>query len=109
MTVDSGADVTTIPYGIGRALRMRRQARKTRRLAGVAGGLPYLLVPLRMEIGNVALDVRVARAMRDDVPALLGRLDVFDRFTITFDGRSFLRWEACMNCDERPVWRSLIS
>jgi len=85
MTVDSGADLTMIPHQLGKSLGLRATTSTTRRLSGVAGGLQYRLARLQIRLGQFTFPARVAWARHDDVPELLGRLDVFNKFAITFD------------------------
>lgn len=56
-------------------------------LSGIAGGTPYLLKKVFLEIGPFRILSRIAWALRDDVPMLLGRTDVLDRLVVTFNGR----------------------
>lgn len=83
MTIDSGADLSMIPYQVGVGLGLG-SGKAVHNLSGVAGGLPYLLRRLHFRLGPFSFLARVAWAQRDDVPMLLGRADVFDRFVITF-------------------------
>ncbi len=87
MTIDSGADLTMIPFQVGLVLGMKPGRSAVRRLSGVAGGIPYILRVVRLGIGPFNIKSRVAWAQLDDVPILLGRADVFNRFRITFDER----------------------
>lgn len=87
MTVDSGADLVMIPRYVGHDLGMILRKSPVRNLAGIGGGVPYVLKRVRLGIGSIGLSARIAWAQRDDVPALLGRMDVFDRLHITFDGK----------------------
>jgi hypothetical protein len=87
MTVDSGADLSMIPHQVGLALGMKQGRAPLRQLTGVAGGVPYVLMRARYQVGAHAFPARVAWAQRDEVPMLLGRVDVFSRFTITLDER----------------------
>lgn len=41
-----------------------------------------------MKIGDIVLNVKAAFADSDEVPRLLGRTDVFTRFTVTFCERN---------------------
>jgi hypothetical protein len=86
MTVDSGADLTMLPYQVGLSLGFKRGTSRLSMLSGIAGGTPYLLKKATLEIGPIRLRSRVAWAQTDDVPILLGRCDVFDRLTVSFSG-----------------------
>jgi hypothetical protein len=86
MTVDSGADLTMLPYQVGLNLGFRKGTSHVSRLSGISGGTPYLLKKAALEIGPLRLHPRLAWAQSDDVPVLLGRTDVFDRLTVTFNG-----------------------
>jgi len=86
MYIDSGADLSMIPYGLGRALGLQRNpGEPLRRLGGIAGSARYLLKSVTMKMGSYAFPVRVAWTMNDQAPLLLGRLDVFQKFRITFE------------------------
>lgn len=37
-----------------------------------------------MKLGDISLNVRVGWSLREDIPIILGRLDVFDKFDIEF-------------------------
>ena len=87
MTCDSGSDLTLIPHQVGLSLGMRRGRAAKASLSGIAGGTPYVLKRVTLRIGPISVKCRVAWALSDDVPILLGRCDVFDRLTVTFDGR----------------------
>ena len=87
MYIDSGADMTLIPFGLGRSLGFRqRPTERILELSGISGaGVPYVLRTARIRIGNQAFTIRVAWALIEDVPLLLGRTDIFPRFQILFD------------------------
>lgn len=86
MTVDTGADLTMIPYQVGFNLGLRRGRAVPARLSGISGATPYLLKELSLHIGSINLRARCAWAQTDEVPTLLGRTDVLDRLIVTFDG-----------------------
>lgn len=86
MTVDSGADLTMLPFQVGLSLGFRKGTSHASTLSGIAGGTRYLLKKATLEIGPIRLRSRVAWAQTDDVPILLGRCDVFDGLTVTFSG-----------------------
>jgi hypothetical protein len=88
--IDSGADISMIPYRFGKALRLERTARnRIRRIRGIAGrSVPYLVKRLTFIFGRRKISARVAWSMTEEVPLLLGRMDVFEKFRIIFDERN---------------------
>lgn len=89
MYVDSGADITLIPYSVGIALGFSLKPEdEIRRIGGVGGGKISVVVRrVKMRIGSMELNVRVAWCVSEDVPLILGRLDVFNKFDILFKER----------------------
>ena len=86
MYIDSGADVTLIPLKLGEALGFRQDSAQIREIRGIAGaGVPYILREVKLTIGNTKFPARIAWALIEAVPPLLGRLDVFEKFRIIFD------------------------
>jgi len=88
MYVDSGADITLIPYSVGIALGFSLKPEdEIRRIGGVGGGKISIVVRrVKLRIGSRELNVRVAWCMSEDVPLILGRLDIFDKFNVLFEG-----------------------
>ena len=87
MIVDTGADLTMIPYQVGVNLGLRRGRSRISTLSGISGGIPYILKKASFRIGPFRISARTAWAQSDDVPMLLGRVDMLDRFKVIFDGR----------------------
>jgi len=87
--IDSGADMTLIPLHLGRSLGFRQRPReRIFELSGISGaGVPYVLRTAHLRIGAKQLNVRLAWALIEEVPLLLGRIDIFPRFQILFDER----------------------
>lgn len=82
--IDSGADITLIPFSLGIKLGFE-PTKDILELHGVRGiGLPVEIRRVSMRIGDIELNPRIAWALVEDAPPLLGRLDIFDRFEITF-------------------------
>jgi len=82
--IDSGADITLIPYTLGLKLGFEI-SKDIVNLHGVRGiGLPVEIKRVKMRIGDMELEPRVAWALIEETPPLLGRLDIFDKFNITF-------------------------
>ena len=86
--IDSGADITLLPYSFGLMLGLSTDLGSIKELRGVRGiGIPVIITKVRMRIGNIELNPRVAWALIEEAPPLLGRLDIFDKFNITFKER----------------------
>ena len=88
--IDSGADISMIPYRFGKALQLEKTSKdRIRNIRGIAGrSVPYLVKRLTFIFGRRKISARVAWSMTEEVPLLLGRMDVFDKFRITFDERN---------------------
>ena len=82
--------MTLVPLRLGRSLGFRqRPGEQILELSGVGGaGVPYVLRRTRLSIGERSFTIRLAWALIEEVPLLLGRVDVFPRFRIIFDERS---------------------
>ncbi|MBI5244096.1 MAG: hypothetical protein HY922_10545 [Elusimicrobia bacterium] len=89
MYIDSGADITTLPLGAGQALGFKQgPADKILEMRGVSGGgVPYLVKKASLVFEELPVRTRVAWALIEEVPFLLGRLDIFNRFDVTFQER----------------------
>lgn len=89
MYIDSGADMTVIPFRLGRSLGFRRRPKeRLLHLSGIGGaGVPYVMRTARIRIGENSFRIRLAWAFIEDLPLLLGRVDIFPRFQILFDER----------------------
>ena len=85
--IDSGADITMVPLGLGKALGFKQhEDDEIREIKGVSGGgVPYLLKKAFMTLDGKRLKIRLAWALIEEVPLLLGRLDIFPKFVIAFD------------------------
>lgn len=92
MYIDSGADITIIPLGLGKALGLKQlPTDEIREIRGVSGGgVPYLLKNAHITLNGKRLKIRIAWALIEEVPLLLGRLDIFPEFKITFDEKQEL-------------------
>lgn len=90
--VDSGADITLIPLSVGELIGLRRIKRDRRqRIIGVGkSSVPIIVKPTSMRIGSTSFHARVAWSQVEDVPPLLGRIDVFHKFSVTFRERERL-------------------
>ncbi len=84
MYVDSGADFTLIPYRLGKFLGFRHEDEEIHEIHGINGTAPVVFKTISTKLGNHEFQMRAAWSQLEDVPLLLGRLDVFDQFDITF-------------------------
>lgn len=83
--VDSGADTTVVTWEVGQYLGWTvAPVENPHTLNGISGSLPCYLRKIEMEIGGIRFHSTVMWALSDDLPNLLGREDIFDRFNIEF-------------------------
>jgi len=84
--VDSGADVTLLPMSFIKPLGIKLGEEEIKEIRGVGEGLvSVILKDVKLKIGETVLEVTVGVALIEDVPYLLGRKDVFNKFRITFE------------------------
>lgn len=89
MYIDSGADISLIPRQLGEALGLSFSKDQVRDIRGVGrGSIPVIISNVETMIGRRRLKARIAWALTEDVPLILGRLDVFDAFKVTFDQKN---------------------
>ena len=90
MYVDSGADVSMIPFRFGRALGFKQEREDSiQEIKGVSGtGVPYILKEVTLVLNGKRLKVKMAWALVEEVPMLMGRMDIFDKFWVVFDERN---------------------
>lgn len=88
--IDSGADLSMIPFRFGKALSLEQTPNdRLRKIKGITGpSVPYVVKRLNFIFKGRKIAARVAWSMIEEVPLLLGRMDVFNRFRITFDEKN---------------------
>ena len=95
MLLDSGADLSLIPYSVGEAIGLEPDMSRRSEIQGVGeGSVPYILSRVQISIGATKVPVRIGWTLIEEVPLLLGRLDVFRHFAIefrTFENEILLR------------------
>ncbi len=86
MIVDSGADITLIPRSLGEFLGFSLgKKNEIREIRGIGEGtIPYVINILNMKIGEYIIHSRLGVALIEEIPLILGRLDIFDHFNIEF-------------------------
>lgn len=84
--VDSGADITLIPKSVGDLLGFKiKPDDKITEIKGICErGVPILIKKIKLKIGETMLEARIAWALVEEVPMLLGRIDIFTFFEICF-------------------------
>ncbi len=89
MYIDSGADITLIPFSVGSAMGFEiGKAEEIKQIGGVGGSkISVVIRKIPMRIGEKEFECRIAWCLSEDVPMLLGRMDVFREFEILFTER----------------------
>lgn len=83
--IDSGADISMIPYSAGEFLGFEFVMDLRGEVQGISeGNVPYFLVEALFIIGDIEVVARVGWALVEEVPFVIGRLDVFQQLTIEF-------------------------
>lgn len=91
MLVDSGADITLIPRKFGEQLGLTFDKVEVKEVRGIGEGVvPYVVRKVKLIIGKYTFPVRIGWALIEEVPFILGRLDIFDKFDIEFRQHSRL-------------------
>ncbi len=85
MYIDSGADITLIPKSLGDLLGFDIKTEAIHDVRGIGEtAIPVILKNIELKLGEYVFNSRVAWALIEEVPPLLGRLDVFDEFDVNF-------------------------
>ncbi|HEX9735248.1 MAG TPA: aspartyl protease family protein [Thermoanaerobaculia bacterium] len=85
MIIDSGADISLIPFSVGEYIGLDLDITQRRDVRGIGeSSVAYILSDVRLRIGDIVLTARIAWSLTDDVPLILGRLDVFRELVIEF-------------------------
>ena len=83
--VDSGADFTLLPRSLAAEIGINLKKCPTSTTMGVeGGGIKIYHSQILIRIGEFQNKIRCTFAQHDRIPPLLGRLDVFSKFNITF-------------------------
>jgi len=83
--IDSGADVTLLPMSFIKAFEIKIEEENIKEIRGIGEGkISVIIKEVKMKISDKIFDAKVAIALIEDVPYLLGREDVFDHFEVCF-------------------------
>jgi hypothetical protein len=84
--VDSGADVSLLPRSFMKVLDIRLEEEEIKEIRGIGEGrVPMIVKTLEVRFGEKTFNAKVAIALVEDVPYILGREDMFDEFRVCFD------------------------
>lgn len=82
--MDTGADITMLPTG-AKELFDEFFEDCNQLVYGIEGkGIGILKSKIRMKICKKEIEVRCVFSKRDDIPFILGRLDILEKFNIHF-------------------------
>lgn len=83
---DTGADITLIPRSTGELLGLKVKEDQIKEISGVGGGIvPVIIKKLDISLSDYTFTARIAWSLIEDVPPLLGRIDVFKYFDISIN------------------------
>ncbi|MBI5400080.1 aspartyl protease family protein [Candidatus Saganbacteria bacterium] len=85
MLVDTGADISLVPRSLGEFLRLNLDKEKIREIRGIGEtAIPYVVKTIEFQIAKTIFSARIGIALIEEIPFILGRLDVFSVFNIEF-------------------------
>jgi len=83
--LDSGADISLLPKSFLDAFGFEPKKEEVKEVRGIGEGrIPIVIKTIRIKFVDKEFDAKVAIALVEDVPYILGREDIFDKFRITF-------------------------
>ena len=82
--IDSGADVTLIPLSLGKLIGLTIDEKKIEQIGSIRGSVPVIYFKQEIRIGEIQFPAQIAWALTEEVPPLLGRTDIFDKFNVEF-------------------------
>jgi len=82
--LDTGADITTLP-NYARYLFEETPAEGNHEMYGIGGSSKFWKSVITLKLAGEWIPVRCIFAEHDDIPFILGRLDIFGKFNIKFD------------------------
>lgn len=84
--LDSGADMTLLPLSFAKALGIRIEDEQVKEIRGIGdSAVSVIIKEVEIKIGDENLKANVGIALIEEVPYLLGRKDVFNKFRIIFE------------------------
>ena len=84
--LDSGADMTLLPLSFTKALGIKIEEEQVKEIRGIGNSAVSVIIKeIDMKIGDVNIKANVGIALIEEVPYLLGRKDIFNKFRIIFE------------------------
>lgn len=84
--LDSGADMTLLPLSFAKALGIKIEEDQVKEIRGIGdSAVSVVIKEVEMKIGDVNIKAHVSIALIEEVPYLLGRKDIFNKFRIVFE------------------------
>ena len=78
-------EFTLIPKSLGDLLGFDISTEEIHEVRGIGEtAIPVILKNIELKLGEYVFNSRVAWALIEEVPPLLGRLDIFDAFEVSF-------------------------
>lgn len=86
--------ITLLPMSFLKALRIRVEEDDVKEIRGIGGGkIPIIIKEVKMKVVDKIFNAKVAIALIEDVPYLLGREYVFKHFEICFRKNKIIQIE----------------
>ena len=84
--LDSGADITLLPLSFAKVLGIKIEDEEVKEIRGIGdSAVSVIIKEVEIKIVDVKLKVNVGIALIEEVPYLVGRKDIFNKFKITFE------------------------
>ena len=84
--LDSGADITLLPLSFAKALGIKIEEEEVKEIKGIGdSAVSVIIKEVELKIGKVKLKANVGIALIEEVPYLLGRKDIFNKFRVIFE------------------------
>lgn len=84
--LDSGADITLLPLSFVKALGIKVEQEEIKEIRGIGDSVVSVIIKkVGIKIEDVELKANVGIALIEEVPYLLGRKDIFNKFRIIFE------------------------
>jgi len=73
MLLDSGADISLIPYSVGEAIGLKLDMSTRSEIHGIGeGSVPYIFTNVNIKIDEIETSIRMGWTLIEEVPFILG-------------------------------------